>query len=196
MCPWPRLQGAIWDPEAYHGQLPRLSRRTAHVGEEGRRSCAAAASRPATASTAICASTVCPIGIDIREGPNFACINCGLCVDACDGVMTKLQRPRGLIDYESWNNIERGRASEARVVRLIRPKTIGLPRACMALAAGMALLFANRTTGSISVAARPQPGRGDAVGRLGPQCLYRKAAEQIRRAARISATGRRDRTRP
>ena len=38
MCPWPRLQGAIWDPEAYHGELPRLSRRKAHVGEEGRRS--------------------------------------------------------------------------------------------------------------------------------------------------------------
>ena len=109
MCPWPRLQGAIWDPEAYHRQLPRLSRRAAHVGQEGGRSCAAAASRPATASSCNLCVTVCPIGIDIREGPNFACINCGLCVDACDGVMSKLARPRGLIDYESWNNIERGR---------------------------------------------------------------------------------------
>ena len=35
MCPWPRLQGAIWDPEAYDRQLPRLSGRTAHLCEEG-----------------------------------------------------------------------------------------------------------------------------------------------------------------
>ena len=27
--------------------------------------------------------------------------------------MSKLGRPRGLIDYESWNNIERGRRNEA-----------------------------------------------------------------------------------
>ena len=72
------------------------------------------ASRREIASTAIMCVTVCPIGIDIREGPNFACINCGLCVDACDSVMSKLGRPRGLIDYESWNNIERGHRAEPR----------------------------------------------------------------------------------
>src|SRR5664280_420239 len=94
---------------------------------------------------------VCPIGIDIREGPNFACINCGLCVDACDNVMTSLSRPRGLIDYESWNNIERERKGEARVSQMIRPKTVALTGACVALAAGMAIMFANRTNGAISV---------------------------------------------
>jgi polyferredoxin len=98
----------------------------------------------------LCVS-VCPIGIDIREGPNFACINCGLCIDACDDVTTALARPRGLIDYESWTNIERGRRGEDRVSRLVRPKTMVLTGACLALAAGMAVMFANRTSGAISV---------------------------------------------
>jgi len=92
---------------------------------------------------------VCPIGIDIREGPNFACINCGLCVDACDGVMSKLGRPRGLIDYETWNNIERGHRKEQPVNRLVGPKTIGLTAACVGLAA--AITVATKTTAVLSV---------------------------------------------
>jgi polyferredoxin len=94
---------------------------------------------------------VCPIGIDIREGPNFACINCGLCVDACDGVMSKLGRPRGLIDYESWDNIERGRRAEPLVARLVRPKTVGLTAACLVLAAAIVLSFMARTSATLSI---------------------------------------------
>jgi len=150
MCPWPRLQGAIWDPEAftvnyrdYRGEQRTSAKKAAELRSRG---------EPAGDCVAcnLCVA-VCPIGIDIREGPNFACINCGLCVDACDDVMTKLERPRGLIDYESWRNIEWGRRGEARVSRLIRPKTVALTVACVALAAGMALMFAVRTRGSISV---------------------------------------------
>ncbi|MFN5683090.1 FixG Ig-like domain-containing protein, partial [Bradyrhizobium sp.] len=92
-----------------------------------------------------------PIGIDIRQGPNFACINCGLCVDACDGVMARLDRPRGLIDYESWDNIERGRAGQPRVSRLLRPKTVGLALACVALAGIIAVSFVTKTTAVLSV---------------------------------------------
>ncbi len=42
---------------------------------------------------------VCPMGIDIREGQQMECITCALCIDACDDVMAKIGRPRGLIDY-------------------------------------------------------------------------------------------------
>ncbi len=45
----------------------------------------------------------CPMGIDIRNGLQMPCIGCGLCVDACDEVMTKLDRPKGLIEYTSAN---------------------------------------------------------------------------------------------
>ena len=42
---------------------------------------------------------VCPMGIDIRDGQQLECITCALCIDACDEVMDKVGRPRGLISY-------------------------------------------------------------------------------------------------
>jgi cytochrome c oxidase accessory protein FixG len=150
MCPWPRLQGAIWDPEAYtvnyrdyRGEQRTSAKKAVELRSQG---------KPA-GDCVDCGQcvTVCPIGIDIREGPNFACINCGLCVDACDGVMAKLGRPRGLIDYESWRNIERGRRAEPAVNRLVRPKTIGLTAVCVALGGVISVAFAARTTAALSV---------------------------------------------
>lgn len=52
--------------------------------------------------------TVCPTGIDIRNGTQMECVNCTACIDACDGIMEKIGRPRGLIRYASQNSIERG----------------------------------------------------------------------------------------
>ena len=52
---------------------------------------------------------VCPTGIDIRNGIQMECVNCTACIDACDGVMEKVGRPRGLIRYASLDSIERGR---------------------------------------------------------------------------------------
>jgi len=52
--------------------------------------------------------TVCPTGIDIRNGTQMECVHCTACIDACDTVMDKIGRPRGLIRYASLNGIERG----------------------------------------------------------------------------------------
>ncbi len=51
---------------------------------------------------------VCPTGIDIRNGTQMECVHCTACIDACDNVMVKIGRPRGLIRYASLNGIERG----------------------------------------------------------------------------------------
>ncbi len=48
---------------------------------------------------------VCPTGVDIREGLQEGCIMCALCLDACDSVMEKLNRPKGLIRYESLDGL-------------------------------------------------------------------------------------------
>lgn len=48
---------------------------------------------------------VCPTGIDIRNGTQLECINCTACIDACNHIMDKTGRPRGLIRYESEENI-------------------------------------------------------------------------------------------
>ncbi|SLN46596.1 Ubp3 associated protein Bre5 [Roseivivax jejudonensis] len=55
---------------------------------------------------------VCPMGIDIRDGQQMACITCALCIDACDEVMEKIGKPRGLIDYLALSDAPRERAGE------------------------------------------------------------------------------------
>ena len=41
----------------------------------------------------------CPMEIDVREGFQIECINCGRCIDACRGVMERRPDGAGLIDY-------------------------------------------------------------------------------------------------
>ena len=52
---------------------------------------------------------VCPTGIDIRNGTQLECVNCTACMDACDEVMVKVGREKGLIRYDSHSNIEQGK---------------------------------------------------------------------------------------
>lgn len=61
---------------------------------------------------------VCPTGIDIREGLQIECIGCAACIDACNEVMQKLDRPKGLVRYDSLLGL-RGKAA-----RWIRPRTV------------------------------------------------------------------------
>lgn len=49
---------------------------------------------------------VCPTGIDIRNGTQLECVNCTACIDACDEIMDRVDLPRGLIRFESEENIE------------------------------------------------------------------------------------------
>ena len=149
MCPWPRLQGAIWDPEAltvnyrdYRGEPRGSVKKNTELRAAGK----------AAGDCVDCIQCVivCPIGIDIRQGPNFACINCGLCVDACNNVMYKLNRPKGLIDFESWRNIERGRSGlNSQRFRLFRPMTIGVALGIFALLAVIGALVGTRTMGEV-----------------------------------------------
>jgi cytochrome c oxidase accessory protein FixG len=53
---------------------------------------------------------VCPTNIDIRNGTQLECINCTACIDACDEVMMKVNRPTGLIRYDSINSVKEGKA--------------------------------------------------------------------------------------
>ncbi|HEY8510614.1 MAG TPA: cytochrome c oxidase accessory protein CcoG [Cyclobacteriaceae bacterium] len=51
---------------------------------------------------------VCPTGIDIRNGTQLECVNCTACIDACNDVMLKIGRPKGLIRFASIDSIEKG----------------------------------------------------------------------------------------
>ncbi len=62
---------------------------------------------------------VCPTGIDIRHGTQLECTNCTACIDACDEVMDKVSRPRGLIRYDSMTGIENQKR------KIFTPRVIG-----------------------------------------------------------------------
>lgn len=70
---------------------------------------------------------VCPTGIDIRNGTQLECVNCTACIDACDDVMIKIGKPKGLIRYASINAITNG------VQKLINPRIIGYSFVLLAL---------------------------------------------------------------
>ena len=102
MCPWPRIQAALTDEYAFNVTY-RYDRGEPRMSAEEGDALRERANRPAIASTAIQCVVVCPTGVDIRNGPNLGCIQCGLCIDACDTVMAKtgrcLQRRRCAIHH-------------------------------------------------------------------------------------------------
>ncbi len=58
--------------------------------------------------------TVCPTGIDIRDGIQLECVNCTACIDACNGVMARVGRPLGLIRLTSHHAIATAGARRLR----------------------------------------------------------------------------------
>ncbi len=94
---------------------------------------------------------VCPTGIDIRKGPQLGCINCGLCIDACDTVMAKLHRPTRLIAYDNDKNRERRKRGEHNVYHLIRPRTIMYAVLILVTGAIMLYALATRSNSHLSV---------------------------------------------
>jgi cytochrome c oxidase accessory protein FixG len=67
---------------------------------------------------------VCPTGIDIRDGQQLECINCGLCIDACNRVMDGVGLPRGLIALDTLSNVEARKKGGESKFHLIRGRTI------------------------------------------------------------------------
>jgi cytochrome c oxidase accessory protein FixG len=76
----------------------------------------------------------CPTGIDIRGGVQMECIGCTQCIDACDQIMDRVGKPRGLIRYSSQDTLATGET------RILRPRVIAYP-ALLAVVLGM-LTFA------------------------------------------------------
>jgi polyferredoxin len=55
------------------------------------------------------------VGIDIRNGLQYTCISCGLCVDACNTIMDKMGWPHGLVRYDSETNLARARPGPVKL---------------------------------------------------------------------------------
>ncbi|KAF0128908.1 MAG: cytochrome c oxidase accessory protein FixG [Bacteroidetes bacterium] len=107
-CPYGRLQGVLLDDKSivvaydYVRGEPRGKHNPLEVREEA-----------AKGDCIDCKSciTVCPTGIDIRNGTQLECINCTACMDACDTIMDRVKKPKGLIRYSSEKGIAEGHNS-------------------------------------------------------------------------------------
>ncbi len=101
MCPWPRIQAAMVDENSlvvtYNDW--RGEPRSRHA----KKAAAAGASVGDCVDCNACVA-VCPMGIDIRDGQQLECITCALCIDACDAVMDKIGKERGLIAYATLSD--------------------------------------------------------------------------------------------
>jgi cytochrome c oxidase accessory protein FixG len=104
-CPYGRLQGVLLDNKTINvaydyvrgeGEKGRAKfRKNENRTEEGKGDCI---------DCKQCV-VVCPTGIDIRNGTQLECVNCTACIDECDHIMESVGLPKGLIRYESEDNI-------------------------------------------------------------------------------------------
>lgn len=119
MCPWPRIQAAMIDEHSLmvtyreeRGEPRAAYSKDANWNKRGHcidcNNCV----------------VVCPMGIDIRDGEQLECINCALCIDACDAVMKRIDLPTGLIRYDTPANASARAQGLTPRLRLIRPRTI------------------------------------------------------------------------
>ncbi len=122
MCPWPRIQAAMMDE-----QTITVAYRDWRGEPRGKHRKSAEAEHLGDCIDCSACVNVCPMGIDIRDGQQLACITCALCIDACDDVMDKVDKPRGLIGYVTLTDGERERGGDAPVPvwrRVLRPRVL------------------------------------------------------------------------
>jgi cytochrome c oxidase accessory protein FixG len=121
MCPYARFQGVMFDRDTLiityddgrgepRGSRPRKADRQA-IGKGDCIDCG------------LCVQ-VCPTGIDIRKGLQYECIGCAACIDVCNGVMDKMDYPRGLIRYDTENGLAQHLSRGQEWRRVLRPRVI------------------------------------------------------------------------
>jgi cytochrome c oxidase accessory protein FixG len=145
-CPYGRLQSVLLDRRSlivgydYRRGEPRghLARRSDSAHD------AATHSQGDCVDCGACVVT-CPTGIDIRDGLQMECIHCTQCMDACDSVMDRIGRPRGLIRYGSRDEL--GGAPR----RILRPRLIFYPLLLLAVWGMLGWSLAHRQSADVTV---------------------------------------------
>ncbi|MCH7409220.1 cytochrome c oxidase accessory protein CcoG [Belliella sp. DSM 111904] len=141
VCPYGRLQGVLLDANSINVTYdhvrgePRGMIRKSRLVENDKGDCI---------DCSLCVH-VCPTGIDIRNGVQMECVNCTACIDACDEVMYKVARPKGLIRYASDNSVL------SRTQKLLTPRVKFYIVLLLALLGGFVALIVTRDDLSATV---------------------------------------------
>ncbi len=149
-CPWPRIQAAMMDEDTI-----TIGYRSWRGEPRGKHRKADGADQLGDCIDCMACVNVCPMGIDIRDGQQLACITCGLCIDACNDVMDKVGKPRGLIGYMALTDEGRERAGQPPKSvwkHIFRPRTILYTVLWSGIGVGLIVALFMRQPVSVSVA--------------------------------------------
>lgn len=138
-CPYGRFQSVLLDRDSlivgYHVDRGEPRAPIRKSGNQNAGDCI---------DCSLCVIT-CPTGIDIRDGLQMECIHCTQCIDACDAVMEKVDRPKGLISYTSQAQLESGRK------RLLRPRLFVYAAILVIMAGALVVSLVGKSTADVTL---------------------------------------------
>ena len=200
-CPYGRVMSALTDAQTVTVTYDGVR------GEPRGRVTRDAAGQAASGDCVDCHQcvTVCPTGIDIRDGIQLECINCTACMDACDGVMARLHRPPNLIRWAAHASLVARSQAPRAGARWLTARVAAYAAVWLVLAATTTLLLVTRR--DLDVVILRQPGTlyttaagGDVTNFYQVQALNRTrhvaefSIEVLRpEAGRVTPLGRLDR---
>ncbi|MEQ1647922.1 MAG: cytochrome c oxidase accessory protein CcoG [Hyphomicrobiaceae bacterium] len=150
MCPWPRIQAAMTDK---HTLLVSYREERGEPRGPARKGVGGVIDWSSRGDCIDCKAcvVVCPAGIDIRDGSQLECIQCALCIDACNDIMTKIGRPNNLISYDTVAAREAKAKGVHEAIQLVRPRTLLYAGLLSLVGAIMLVAWLNRTVLEVNV---------------------------------------------
>ena len=121
MCPYARFQSAMFDKDTLIISYDKA--RGDPRGTRSRKIDHRAQGLGDCIDCGLCVQ-VCPTGIDIRNGLQYECIGCAACIDVCNGVMDKMNYPRGLVRYVTQNGLDQQLEPGVMWRRVFRPRVL------------------------------------------------------------------------
>ena len=140
MCPYSRFQSVMYDPntlligyDTARGEPRAKGKKRKELDQAG--DCV---------DCSVCVQ-VCPMGIDIRDGLQYQCTGCALCIDACNNIMDKVGLPRDLIRYTTENRLA------GKETHVMRPRVFIYSAMIIAMFAAVGFGLANRSAIALDV---------------------------------------------